>query len=69
MRHSSHSCRYPKRFKPKKLPLINKQITTSHLGDINSKTSDLSTEVNKFNFVLKVEKDNNGFNYIKKIDM
>lgn len=29
----------------------------------------LSTEVNKFNFVLKVEKDNNGFNYIKKIDM
>lgn len=29
----------------------------------------LSTEVNKFNFVLKVEKDNKGFNFIKKIDM
>lgn len=29
----------------------------------------LSTKLNKFNFVLKVEKDNNGFNFIKKIDM
>lgn len=29
----------------------------------------LSTQVDKFNFVLKVEKDNNGMNYIKKIDI
>ena len=29
----------------------------------------LSTEVDKFNFVLKVEKDNAGMNYIKKIDI
>lgn len=29
----------------------------------------LSTEVNKFNFVLKVEKDSKGMNYIKKIDI
>ena len=29
----------------------------------------LSTELNKFNFVLKVEKDNEGMNYIKKIDI
>ena len=61
----------PKKFKPKKLPLINKQITSSHLGDINSKTSDLSTEMNNaFSFerdsfennnILKTEanKDNN----------
>lgn len=29
----------------------------------------LSTQVDKFNFVLKVEKDNEGMNYIKKIDI
>ena len=29
----------------------------------------LCTEVDKFNFVLKVEKDNNGISYIKKIDI
>lgn len=29
----------------------------------------LSTEVNKFNFILKVEKDDSGMNYIKKIDI
>lgn len=29
----------------------------------------LSTEVNKFNFVLKLEKDNNGLDYIRKIDV
>ena len=29
----------------------------------------LSTELNKFNFILKVEKDNTGMNYIKKIDV
>ncbi len=29
----------------------------------------LSTEVNKFNFVLKVEKDSKEMNYIKKIDI
>jgi len=29
----------------------------------------LSTEVDKFNFVLKVNKDNNGMNYIEKIDL
>ena len=67
----------PKRFKVRKLPLINKQITSSHLGDINSKTSDLSTEVNNaFSFerdsiennnVLKTEanKDNNNDDYYK----
>ena len=55
----------PKRFKPKKLPLINKQITTSHLGDINSKTSDLSTEVNN---AFSFEKDNNENNNILKTE-
>ena len=67
----------PKRFKVRKLPLINKRITSSHLGDINSKTSDLSTEVNNaFSFerdsiennnVLKTEanKDNNNDDYYK----
>ena len=29
----------------------------------------LSTEVNKFNFVLKVEEDNDGISYIKRIDI
>ena len=29
----------------------------------------LSTEPDKFNFVLKLEKDNDGINYIKKIDL
>lgn len=29
----------------------------------------LSTELNKFKFTLKVEKDNTGMNYIKKIDV
>ena len=29
----------------------------------------LSTELNKFNFTLKVEKDNTGMNYIMKIDV
>lgn len=29
----------------------------------------LSTQVDKFNFVLKLEKDNNGLGYIKKIDI
>jgi 2-phosphosulfolactate phosphatase len=29
----------------------------------------LSTELNKFNFVLKLEKDNEGMNYIKRIDV
>lgn len=29
----------------------------------------LATEVNKFNFVLKLEKDNEGMNYIKRIDV
>lgn len=29
----------------------------------------LSTEIDKYNFVLKVEKDDNGMNYIKKINM
>ena len=67
----------PKKFKPKKLPLINKRITSSHLGDINSKTSDLSTEMNNaFSFerdsfennnILKTEanKDNNKINQIE----
>ena len=49
-----------KRFKPRKLPLINKQITISHLGDINSKTSDLSTEVNHpFSLCQENFEDNN----------
>ena len=65
-----------KRFKPKKLPIISKQITTSHLGDINSKTSDLSTEVNypfslnpenfeDNNLKTEINKDNN--NYFKVV--
>ena len=29
----------------------------------------LSTEVDKFNFVLKVEKDDNGMDYIRRIDI
>lgn len=29
----------------------------------------LATELNKFNFVLKLEKDNEGINYIKRIDV
>lgn len=29
----------------------------------------LATELNKFNFVLKLEKDNEGMNYIKRIDV
>lgn len=29
----------------------------------------LSTEVDKFNFILKVEKNENGYDFIKKIDM
>ena len=29
----------------------------------------LATEVNTFNFVLKVEKDQDGMNYIKRIDI
>ena len=29
----------------------------------------LSTEINKFNFVLKVEKDTEGYNYIRKINV
>ena len=50
----------PKKFKPKKLPLINKQITSSHLGDINSKTSDLSTEMNNaFSFERDSFENNN----------
>ena len=69
----------PQRFKTKKLPMINKQITTSQLCDINTKTSELSTEVNnmfinekennKINNVLKTDgnKDNNNDNYYKVI--
>ena len=55
----------PKRFKPKKLPLINKQITSSHLGDINSKTSDMSTEVNN---AFSFEKDNIENNNVLKTE-
>ena len=29
----------------------------------------LSTELNKFNFVLKVEEDDKGLNYVKKIEV
>ena len=69
----------PQRFKTKKLPMINKQITSSQLYDINTKTSELSTEVNnmfinekennKINNVLKTDgnKDNNNDNYYKVI--
>ena len=69
----------PQRFKSKKLPMINKQITSSQLCDINTKTSELSTEVNnmfinekennKMNHVLKTDgnKDNNNDNYYKVI--
>lgn len=45
----------PERYKHK-LPIINKQITSSHLGDINnSKTTELISEVNN---VFSLEKDN-----------
>ena len=65
------------RYNSIKLPLINKQITSSHLGDINSKNSDLSTEVNNaFSFeremndnnknILKTEANNND-NYFKLV--
>lgn len=55
----------PKRIKPKKLPKIIKQITTSHLGEINSKTTDLSTEVNN---AFLYEKENNEKNNILKTE-
>ena len=67
-------------FKPRKLPLINKQITISHLGDINSKTSDLSTEINHpfslcpenfedNNLITESNKDNNNyFNFVINSD-
>ena len=55
----------PQRFKPKKLPIITKQITSSQSCDINSKTSDLSTEVNN---AFINEKENNEMNYILKTD-
>ena len=35
-----------KSVKPKKLPVINKQFTSSQFCDINTKTSDMSTEIN-----------------------
>ena len=55
----------PQRFKPKKLPIITKRITSSQLCDLNSKTSDLSTEVNN---AFINEKENNEMNYILKTD-
>ena len=55
----------PKIIKPKKLPKIIKQITTSHLGEINSKTTDLSTEVNN---AFLYEKENNEKNNILKTE-
>ena len=48
-----------------KLPKIIKQITTSHLGEINSKTTDLSTEVNN---AFLYEKENNEKNNILKTE-
>ncbi|MBP3707808.1 MAG: 2-phosphosulfolactate phosphatase [Clostridia bacterium] len=56
---------------------IEKLKTTSEAKFFDEKQKDvfpeedfyLSTEVNKFNFVLKVEKDNEGMNYIKKIEV
>jgi len=47
----------PKIVKPKKLPLINKQFTSSQLCDINTKTSDMSTEINnnEKNNILKTD--------------
>lgn len=56
---------------------IEKLKTTSGAKFFDEKQKDvfpeedfyLSTEVNKFNFVLKVEKDNEGMNYIKKIEV
>ena len=56
----------PQKFKSKKLPIINKKITNSQLCDINSKTSDLSTEVNN---IFTNEKENNEMNYILKTDI
>lgn len=65
------------RYRPKKLPLINKQITTSNLGDINnSKTTEISSDMNnafsfdrenneKNNLKTEVNIDNNSDNYYK----
>ena len=55
----------PQKFKSKKLPIITKQITSSQLNDINSKTSELSTEVNN---IFINEKENNEMDYILKTD-
>lgn len=55
----------PQKFKSKKLPIITKQITSSQLNDINSKTSELSTEVNN---IFINEKENNEMDYILKAD-
>lgn len=56
---------------------IEKLKTTSGAKFFDEKQKDvfpqedfyLSTEVDKFNFVLKVNKDNKGMNYIKKIEI
>ena len=65
------------RYRPKKLPLINKQITTSNLGDINnSKTTEISSDMNnafsfdrenneKNNLKTEANIDNNSDNYYK----
>ena len=52
----------PQKYKYKKLPIINKQINSSLLCDINSKTSEQSTEVNN---MFMNEKENKEINYIK----
>ena len=55
----------PQKYKSIKLPIITKQITSSQLNDINSKTSELSTEVNN---IFINEKENNEMDYILKTD-
>ena len=49
---------------------INVRFFDKNLQDIfPERDFYLATEVNKFNFVLKVEKDQDGMNYIKRIDI
>ena len=50
--------------------IAGKRFFDSKLQDIfPERDFYLATELNKFNFVLKLEKDNEGMNYIKRIDV
>lgn len=50
--------------------IAGKRFFDSNLQEIFPKRDFyLSTELNKFNFVLKVEKDDDGLNYVRKIEV